>query len=37
PVLLILREYDIDELRAMTQAVFPDLLPPPPAGGGVVV
>jgi hypothetical protein len=29
PMLLILREYDIDELRRMTEAVFPDLLPPP--------
>ena len=29
PMLLILQEYDIDELRRLTETIFPNLLPPP--------
>jgi hypothetical protein len=29
PMLLILQEYDIDDLRRLTEAMFPNLLPPP--------
>jgi hypothetical protein len=29
PMLLILQEYDIDDLRRLTEVMFPNLLPPP--------
>jgi hypothetical protein len=28
-MLLILQEYDIDDLRRLTEVMFPNLLPPP--------